>query len=145
MTTAQANGCPRCLAQYAVRPGYYESHCITCGWVAHETAPEASEDRMSGALTGLREPRTGPRSYSVPYMGDAGKLRNVELSVVAHESKVVPLCPYGRPRCGSTMTPTGQSPPEAKWKRSRSWYGCEAFDHRIVLLKDAYGEALGWS
>jgi anaerobic ribonucleoside-triphosphate reductase len=40
MTTAQINGCPRCLAQYAVRLGYHEPHCITCGWVDHELIPE---------------------------------------------------------------------------------------------------------
>ena len=144
MVTAQVNACPRCLARYAMVDTHYEPRCIHCGYADYssETPSETPQEARSGDFRRLRSPRSGPRSYRVPYTGDAFKLRSLELVVVtASERIIIPLCPWD----GAEMEPTGQMPPGAKWKRSKSWYGCKVHDHRIVLLKDAYGEALGWS
>jgi len=141
MTTATPARCPKCIIGL-LAPDEDGAHCLSCGLRRYRKASETLQEARSGDFRRLRPPRTGPRSYRVPYTGDAFKLRSLELVVVtASERIIIPLCPWD----GAEMEPTGQMPPGAKRKRSKSWYGCKVHDHRIVLLKDAYGEALGWS
>lgn len=102
--TVTLKACSKCggdlIARYDDDPS-----CLQCGKVIYtyaEACTEASEDRRSGTLGGIKA-RREPRGFRIPYRGTNGKLRGREAAIVVQTSgwgtTYRPRCPW----CGEGL------------------------------------------